>query len=79
MDDDLDSIIDMMNDGQVQKYQPARLGGIVLERPGQPKMQNGIDPKISSQQKNFMNGLPPLIQRKNSGSRMKLQYDDGKA
>lgn len=26
-----------------------------------------------------MGGLPPLIQRKNSGSRMKLQYEDGKA
>jgi len=67
MDDDLDSIIDMLNQNgapeqQSEKFQPASMGGYFLERPGQRSVKASLDVGATSGRDpvSFAAGLPPL-------------------
>ena len=51
----------------------------MLDRPGQPRVPGALNPVGVQDKKNILSGLPPLMQRKSSSSRMKPQFEDGKA
>ena len=54
MEDDLDSIIDILNDNE--KFQPAKQGGMVLERPSKKGLPPLIQRKSSQQRVIYHDG-----------------------
>jgi len=60
MDDELDSIIDILNEQGGDKFQPAKKGGFFLERPGM-KSAKASDLQKENIIRTSSQGLPPLI------------------